>query len=89
MMLVASVAVLVRARQLDPLDVFAFLYCLAFWLFPLAMGRGVSAYRAESLLVPIVLIFRRVHAVVTIGLFTGCAVLFVLMGALFFANALV
>ncbi|OJH36206.1 hypothetical protein BON30_34160 [Cystobacter ferrugineus] len=32
------------------------LYGLAFWLFPLVMGRGVSLYRSESLLVPLVLL---------------------------------
>jgi hypothetical protein len=89
MMVVASVTVWVRARHLDRLEVFASLYCLAFWLFPLAMGQGVSFYRTESLLVPIVLILRRVPTALTIGLFTLCAALFVLMGTLFFADALV
>lgn len=62
-------------------------YGLAFWVFPLSMGRGVSLYRAESLLVPIALLAWR-PAVANTWLVLA-AVLVVPMGRLFFLGVLV
>ena len=45
-----------RWREAGARERWLVLYGLAFWLFPLVMGRGVSLYRAESLLVPLALL---------------------------------
>lgn len=56
---------------------------VAYWLFPLVMGRGVSLYRAEALLLPSVLVlgklppWGRIACVVLLGyLYIGMAPLF-------------
>lgn len=45
-----------RFRRRDRASSLVALYTLAFWIFPLAMGSGVSLYRSEATLLPSVLL---------------------------------
>lgn len=45
-----------RRRTMPPMDSLALVYVVVYWLFPLLMGHGVSLYRAESLLLPLVVL---------------------------------
>jgi hypothetical protein len=76
-----------RWREAGPRERWLALYGLAFWLFPLVMGRGVSLYRAESLLLPLALLAWR-PAVAGTWLVLAAA-LVVPMGRLFFLGILV
>jgi hypothetical protein len=76
-----------RWREVGRRERWLALYGLAFWLFPLVMGRGVSLYRAESLLVPLALLAWR-PAVAGTWLVLAAA-LVVPMGRLFFLSILV
>ncbi|ATB41919.1 hypothetical protein CYFUS_007395 [Cystobacter fuscus] len=87
MVLVLVARPLSRWREMGQRERWLALYGLAFWLFPLVMGRGVSLYRAESLLVPLALLAWR-PAVAGMWLVLAAA-LVVPMGRLFFLSILV
>jgi hypothetical protein len=48
-----------RREGIVPLELLALIYTLTYWLVPLIIGAGVTIYRAESLLMPMVLLLRR------------------------------
>lgn len=64
------------------------IYGLAFWLFPLIMGSGVSLFRAEALLLPLVPVMARLRAPVLVVLLAVFLLLAGAMTLLFFANRL-
>jgi hypothetical protein len=62
LVLVILTAALFAARsagRLGHLQVSVLVYLVLYWAFPLAIGPGVSLYRAESLLLPAVVLLRR------------------------------
>ena len=61
---------------------------LAWWVFPLVVGRGVALFRAEALLVPATLVLVRSPLAVSGALLVGAVALLGPMAAMFFANAL-
>jgi hypothetical protein len=61
---------------------------LAYWLFPLVAG-GVSLYRADSLLVPALVLLGEAPVCVNSGVCAGLAALAFFMGQLFFRGVLV
>lgn len=92
LLVVLMVSVLVarplsRWREVGPRERWLVPYGLAFWLFPLIMGKGVSLYRAESLLVPLALLAWRPGVAVTF--LALAAALVIPMGRLFFLHILV
>ena len=72
-----------RARHVGLL-----VYGLAFWLFPLVMGSGVSLYRAEALLLPLVPAMARINMPLQLSLLAVFILLSGQMTLLFFANRL-
>jgi hypothetical protein len=78
-----------RLRMGDRASLLLALYTLAFWVFPLAMGPGVSLYRSEATLLPAVLLMEGLPRPV-IALALAAAVLVAWpMGVLFFRLQLV
>jgi hypothetical protein len=78
-----------RLRTRDQASLLLAFYALAFWVFPLAMGPGVSLYRSEATLLPSVLLMEGLPRPV-IALLLAAAVLVAWpMGMLFFQLLLV
>jgi len=76
-------------RRRDRATLLLALYVLAFWLLPLAMGRGVSQYRSQAAMLPGVLLMRGLPRPV-LALALAAAVLVAWpMGVLFFRLLLV
>jgi hypothetical protein len=76
-------------KKFSSLDNMILIYSLIMWLFPLIMGKGVSLYRAESLLLPLVILFRHLPNPF-IYIFTVVAVfLHFFMSRLYFTSILV
>jgi hypothetical protein len=73
----------------DPVRAWAVLATLAFWTFPLAMGRGVSLYRSEALVLPVLFLLVDLPPWALALLLTWLAVLAQAMGRLFFTGYLV
>ncbi len=65
------------------------LYTLAFWVFPLAMGSGISLYRSEATLLPSVLLLQGVPRPVSALALVGFVAVAWPMGVLFFQLRLV
>lgn len=72
-----------------PLSLFLLLYLLVFYLFPLSMGHSLSLYRAESLLMPSVLLLRNTSYVFILLFILILATIAFFMNQLFFLNILV
>lgn len=53
----------VKRRKWQRLDMMVVLFTAGFWSFPVLMGQGVSSYRAESLLLPSVVLARHMLGV--------------------------
>ena len=70
-------------------EIWAVVYAIAFWMFPLVMGTGVSLYRAEALLAPAALLLRDHPRAFTVTWVMIAAWLCYLMGSLFFAEVLI
>jgi hypothetical protein len=78
-----------RLRTGDRASLLVALYALAFWLFPLAMGPGVSLYRSEATLLPSVLLMEGLpRPVIALALIAAVLVAWP-MGVLFFRLQLV
>lgn len=88
-MVACSVGYLLIRGWRDRVATLGLLVAGAYWLFPLMMGLGVSLYRAESLLVPIVLLLRRFPTGLIALLTLAELPLFVTMTELFAAGVLV
>ncbi len=77
-----------RRRSLDRLSVMVVAFCTVTWLFPLGLGSGLSLYRAESLLLPGVLLLRHLPRWVAVAVVVTFGVLMVPMTRLFFEGTL-
>jgi hypothetical protein len=77
-----------RRKRFDRLSALALAFCAVAWLFPLSLGSGLSLYRAESLLLPGVLLFGLLPRWLGIALVVVFGVLFVPMTRLFFEGSL-
>jgi hypothetical protein len=85
----AAGAIAWAGRRGDRASCLFALYVLAFWLFPLVMGPGVSLYRAEATLLPGVPAMRGLpRPVLALALLATIAVAWP-MGVLFFRLLLV
>lgn len=73
----------------DPVRAWAVLATLAFWSFPLVVGRGVSLYRSEALVLPVLLLLVDLPPWVLAVVLAWLAVLAQAMGRLFFTGYLV
>jgi len=76
-------------RRPDPVRAWAVLATLAFWSFPLAVGRGISLYRSEALVLPVLLLLVDLPPWTLAALLAWLAVLAQAMGRLFFTGYLV
>ncbi len=82
-------AVVLHRRQLEAVDRLVLSATLWFWLFPLALGGHVHLYRSEALLLPSVLLARRLPLPVQALFLLIMVVLAYLMSVLFFQGTLV
>ena len=73
----------------DPPRAWAAMAALLFWAFPLFAGRGVSLYRADALVLPVLLLLVDLPVWVLTPLLLWFALLAEAMGELFFRNYLV
>jgi len=80
---------LVNRRSRDPVRSWAVLASLLFWAFPLVVGRGVSLYRSDALVLPVLLLLLDLPEWVLVPLLVWIAVLAEAMGQLFFTGYLV
>lgn len=78
-----------RLRAGDRASLLVALYTLAFWVFPLAMGSGVSLYRSEATLLPSVLLMEGLPRPVIALALAGAVLVAWPMGVLFFRLLLV
>lgn len=76
-------------KRLEPVEIFAVAATAMFWLFPLTMGGQVSLYRSESLLLPLVLVTRRLPTPVVGALAAASILLAWPMATLFFEGTLI
>ncbi len=85
---VIAVAAL-RRRTDEPGDVTPAIHGLAYWLIPLAMGGGISPYRAESLIVPAVTMLGRARWYVLVPLIVWAVAIWLVMATQFVQGWLV
>jgi hypothetical protein len=85
----ASIWKLYQTRRLVVVDAVIAIYCAVYWLFPLALGGGVSIYRAEALLLPAVLLARHLPWPITLAFAALFAMVYFHMLHLFFNGVLV
>lgn len=81
-------AVVMRRRP-GPVRSWAVLSTLLFWAFPLTVGRGVSLYRSDALVLPVLLLLIELPAWALAPLLVWLALLAQAMGRLFFTGYLV
>ena len=67
----------------------AIVLVFALWLLPLTLGGDLSLYRAESLLLPVVILLSRLRLPLIAGFVVVCAPMCYLMAKLFFDAALI
>lgn len=87
--LVGTVVALVRRAEGARTDVPVALVVAAMWLMPLVVGAGVSLYRSEAVLVPAVLLLRRLPRDVATAAAVLALPLAYVMAQLFFRGVLV
>jgi len=75
-----------RRRGLSPIELLALIYALTFWILPLIIGKGVTSYRAESLLLPSTLLMRRFGLVAQVVSLVIAVVLAIQFPESFFVN---
>ncbi|WP_072622484.1 hypothetical protein [Spirulina major] len=78
-----------QRRLLNPQTILLILFMFAFWLFPVITGPGVSSYRAESLLLPSVVLVRYLPWSVQVILTITAVLLAYPMTVLFYQHVLV
>jgi hypothetical protein len=76
-------------RRPNPVRVWAALSTLLFWLFPLLIGRGVSLYRSEALVLPVLLLLMELPIWALTPVLVWLVILAEAMGRLFFTGYLV
>jgi hypothetical protein len=77
-----------RRRKPDATRAWAVVAALTFWLFPLLVGRGVSLYRSDALVLPVVLLLIELPWPALAALLIWLAVLAEQMARLFFLGHL-
>ena len=89
-MLIAAMAVAWRDRSdLSLGERGAILLVLALWLLPQTLGGDLSLYRAESLLLPVVILLSRLRVPIVAGFAVVCVPICYLMAKLFFDATLI
>ena len=88
MMLVLLATAWWQRRSLDRLSWMVLAFCALAWLFPLSLGSGLSLYRAESILLPAVLLLRLLPRWAAIATVVAFGLLLVPMARLFFDGTL-
>ena len=83
------VAAVVTRRRPNPIRAWAVLATLLFWLFPLLIGRGVSLYRSDALVLPVLFLLMDLPVWTLTPLLVWLAILAEAMGRLFFTGYLV
>jgi hypothetical protein len=89
LVLAVTISVWRRRSVLTRGEVLLLAYVFVFWLVPQAVGSGVSIYRAESLLVPIVPLLLRWPVAVLAALVAVFVALGCVMSVLFFQTVLI
>lgn len=89
LVLLGTATAIATRRRANPIRSWAALSALLFWLFPLVVGRGVSLYRSEALVLPVVLLLLELPAWVLAPLLLWLAVVAEAMARLFFTGYLV
>lgn len=90
LMLLCALWSLFRNRsKIARMDILASSYCGLFWLFPMILGGGLSIYRAESLLLPVVILLRRLPDWALLLFVTMGVILQFQLSALFFRGSLI
>ncbi len=79
----------VTRRQPNPIRSWAAISAVVFWIFPLVVGRGVSVYRSEAMVLPVLLLLIELPPWVLAPLLIWLVVLAEAMGRLFFTGYLV
>lgn len=80
---------LVTRRRRNPVRSWAVIASILFWTFPLLVGRGVSLYRSDALVLPVLLLLLELPAWVLAPLLVWLAVLAEAMARLFFTGYLI
>jgi len=78
----------VGRRSADPARTWAAVAALLFWAFPLVVGKGVSLYRSDALVLPVLLLLVELPPWVLGGLLIWLAVLAEQMARMFFTGYL-
>ena len=76
-------------RRLGAADALIAFHAVAYWLFPLVLGGGLSLHRADALLMPAAVLTRRLPAPLQWGVFAASAFTALRLGARFFRGVLV
>jgi hypothetical protein len=87
--LLGIVAAVVARRRPGPVRSWALTATTLFWLFPLVVGRGVSRYRSDALVLPVLLLLVELPVWILAPLLMWLAVLAEAMARLFFTGYLV
>jgi hypothetical protein len=88
-LVLAATATTVTRSWKDPTRIWAAMTALLFWAFPLFAGRGVSLYRADALVLPVLLLLVDLPVWILVPLVFWFAVVAEAMGELFFRAYLV
>lgn len=78
-----------QRRRLEPLDRLVLTAVFVFWLFPLSLGADVHLYRSEALLLPSVLLTRKLPVAVQAVALGGLVALSYVMAGLYFQRILI
>lgn len=89
LMLGLVLGLVLARRRLSAGDLLVSLHALLYWLFPLALGGGLSLHRADALLMPAAVLTRHLPAPVQWGLLGAAAFTALRVAARFFRGVLV
>ncbi len=88
LMMLATGLVWKNRKVLTRLEWVLYAFCLIYWVMPLVVGGVLSMYRAESVLLPIVIILRKLHAGILIPLILSGIYFKLALSTAFFAGSL-
>jgi hypothetical protein len=89
LLVLGLVTAAVKRTWRDPVHAWAAMTALLFWAFPLFAGRGVSLYRADALVLPVILLLAELPIWVLLPLVVWLATVAFSMSQLFFNGYLV
>jgi hypothetical protein len=89
LMLGVAAGLLLARKRLDAKDLLVSLHALAYWLFPLLLGGGLSLHRADALLMPAAVLSRHLPAPLQWGVLLLAAFTAFRVAARFFRGVLV